>query len=85
MRNLFPLIFPIMEASTLSECKSIFIYGSPTSCEKAKALLENLPQVKRVDPSSTFAEIRLLLQNPLHEMSLIPLLAQSGISGFRLV
>lgn len=65
------------------DCKTIILYGNQNACDKAQALLENLPEVKRADKIS-HNEIRLLLHDPLHEKSLIPLLADSGISGFRL-
>jgi len=63
---------------------TIYLYGNAFSCEKARLLLEDLPQVKQINASS-LPMLRLRLCAPLHEKSLIPLLAQSGISGFRLI
>lgn len=64
--------------------KTITLYGSASSRECARLLLENLPQVKRMDVSQDMGEIRILLSDPLYESNLIPLLANSGVSGFRL-
>lgn len=69
----------------MNTTRTIALYGSASSREQAKLLLENLPQVKRMDVSADMAEVRLILRSPLRENSLIPLLAQSGISGFRLI
>lgn len=64
--------------------KTLVLYGSASSREMARLLLENLPQVRRVDADATMSELRLLLSGPLQETSLIPLLSGSGIDGFRL-
>ena len=65
--------------------RTLYLYGAPASRELAKLLLENLPQIRRMDVSADLSEIKLLTASPIDESSLIPLLAQSGISGFRLV
>ena len=65
-------------------CAFLTLYGQPSTLVKAKGILENLPQVKRIDCSADLSQIKLISTEPLHENSLIPLLAQSGISGFRL-
>ena len=65
--------------------RTLYLYGAPASRELAKLLLENLPQIRRMDASADLSEIKMLTASPLDENSLIPLLAQSGISGFRLV
>lgn len=64
--------------------KQLTLYGAPAGLERAQALLENLPQVRRVDAGATAGEIRLRLARPLPEGELIALLAQSGICGFRI-
>lgn len=65
---------------------SIILYGSPSSQALAKALLENMPEVKRdSEYDHHLGGLRLILYNPIKETSLIPLLRQSGIHGFRLV
>ena len=60
------------------------LYGAPASIERAQALLENLPQVRRIDAGAGTGTVRLLLSGPLPEADLIELLAQSGLSGFRI-
>ena len=60
------------------------LYGQPADLERARGLLENLPQVKRLSCTADLSQMKLLSSEPLHENSLIPLLAKSGISGIRL-
>lgn len=69
-----------MEASV----RTLTLFGPPAAREMAKLLLENQPQIRRIDASSDVGVLRLFLCAQLEENSLIPLLAQSGISGFRL-
>ena len=64
---------------------SIVLYGSPQSRDLAKSLLTNLKEVKREEKANYPWEVRLALLEPINENSLIPLLRQSGIHGFRLV
>ena len=64
---------------------SIVLYGSPQSRELAKNLLTNLKEVKREEKANCPWEVRLAVFEPINETSLIPLLRQSGIHGFRLV
>lgn len=68
----------------MNSYKTLLLYGTPASREMAKLLLENQPQVRRVDAAPDLSELKLLLNSPLSEGELIPLLAQSGICGFRL-
>lgn len=63
-------------------CKTIYLYGSPSSRKNAKLALENQPQIKRIDVSSNYARLRLLISSPLSEGDFITLLQASGISGF---
>ena len=63
----------------------IILYGSPAAQSKAQNLLQNLVEVQREDCLAGGAEIRLILNKPLKETSLISLLRPSGIQGFRLV
>ena len=65
-------------------CTMLTLYGQPAALERARGLLENLPQVKRLSCTADLSQMKLLSSEPLHENSLIPLLAKSGISGFRL-
>lgn len=65
-------------------CTVLTLYGPPSALERARGLLENLPQVKRLSCTDDPSQVRLISSDPLHENSLIPLLAQSGVSGFRL-
>lgn len=62
----------------------IVMYGAPQAKELAKALLINQNQVLREDYSSVHGTLQLTLKEPIKETSLIPLLRQSGIHGFRL-
>ena len=64
--------------------KQLTLYGTPASVGEAQALIENLPQVRRVDAGAAAGEIRLLLCGPLTERELLALLAPSGICGFRI-
>lgn len=68
----------------MAQMRTLALYGPLSSREQAKLLLENQPQVRRVDASAGLTQLRLFLQVPIGEDELLPLLAQSGISGFRL-
>jgi len=68
----------------MSFFKTIVLYGKAASCEEAKRLLEKLPQMERIEERSP-ASFYLFSSSVIDEKSLIPLLAQSGISGFRLI
>ena len=61
-------------------CQSLRLYGSAAACRHARALLENLPEVHRIDGNG--AQLRLLLITPLSEGQYLSLLEKSGISGF---
>lgn len=61
-------------------CQSLRLYGSAAACSHARALLENLPEVHRIDGNG--AELRLFLIAPLSEGQCLSLLEKSGISGF---
>ena len=63
-------------------CQTLLLYGTPAARENARLLIENLPQVHRVDAAQEGAALRLLSAGPLTEEELIPLLGESGISGF---
>lgn len=64
---------------------TVMLYGAQSATESARILLENQPHIRRVDFASDQRTLRLVSTVPLNEMSLIPLLASSGISGFRLI
>ena len=63
----------------------VILYGNAAAQETARHLLEELEQVKRTDLLQSPARLRLILNAPIRETSLIPLLRQSGIQGYRLV
>ena len=63
---------------------NITLYGSPASQKQAILLLENLPQIRRIDAVNASGALRLMTDSVIGEKSLIPLFAESGISGFRL-
>ena len=63
----------------------LILYGNPQSREAACNLLSNLKEVKCERATENPWEVKLALFEPIKETSLIPLLRQSGIHGFRLV
>ena len=64
---------------------NIQFFGSSESCEKALILLENHPGIKRIDTAPHSPRTwSLLFHENVQDMKLIPLLAKSGINGFRL-
>ena len=65
-------------------CTLLTLFGQTDALERARGILENLPQVKRLSCAADLSQIKLISSEPLDESSLIPLLAKSGISGFRL-
>lgn len=65
-------------------CTLLTLYGQTDALERARGMLENLPQVKRLSCTADLSHMKLVSGELLDESSLIPLLAQSGISGFRL-
>ena len=63
----------------------VILYGNISERELAESLLLNLSEVKRESSSKEHRALRLLLSEPIKETSLISMLHQSGIHGFRLV
>lgn len=59
------------------------LYGCAETCERARALLENLPQIRRIDGKNT--RLLLLLSSPISEGEFLSVLRKSGISGFSLL
>ena len=66
----------------MEACRTLLLYGAPAARENARLLLENLPQVRRVDAIGAGVALRLFFSEPVSENEMIPLLAKSGISGF---
>lgn len=66
----------------MAVCRTIVLYGPLSVREHAKLLLENQPQVKRVDAAAGFGHLRIVMTMPISEDELIALLAPSGINGF---
>ena len=64
--------------------KTIILYGQLSMREHAKLLLENQPQVKRIDTTAGFGHLKMVLTSPISEDELIAILASSGINGFGL-
>lgn len=85
MCNPFYLNFSILGGNDLLFCIRIVLYGSLQARSHACGILENLPQVKRVECSREKTEIRITTDDKLNENSLLPLLRRSGVSGFRLI
>jgi len=69
----------------MQSIRTIILFGSQSSREAARTLLENQPQIRRIDSSPDIRTMRLITSAQIEENSLIPLLAASGISGFRLL
>ena len=63
-------------------CRTITLYGPLSMREHAKLLLENQPQVKRIDATAGLGQLKMVLTMPIGEDELIALLASSGINGF---
>ena len=63
--------------------KTLWVFGAHASCVKARLIMENHPQVRRVDIDKDERVLTLLLYDPIRVIELIPLLKESGISGFR--
>ena len=67
----------------MAYCQSLLLYGSAADArDRARALLENLPQVRRVDAKG--GQLLLLLHSPITEREYLTLLEKSGVSGFSL-
>lgn len=62
--------------------QSLLLYGSADARDRARALAENLPQVRRVDAKG--GQLLLLLHSPITEREYLTLLEKSGVSGFSL-
>ena len=58
------------------------LYGARPQRLSAQALLENCPQVRRVDVLGDGRTLRLTMNDPLPEGELLTLLRTSGVSGF---
>jgi len=64
---------------------SLILYGKSQACAKAKGLILNQKEAKQEESTNYYWEVNVILSEPINETSLIPLLRQSGIYGFRLV
>ena len=62
---------------------TLALYGACSARKQAQALLENCPQVRRVDALGDGRTLRLTMTDPLPEGELLTLLRASGVSGFR--
>ena len=70
------------EVKAVAYCQSLLLYGSADARDRARAMLENLPQVRRVDAKG--GQLLLLLHSPITEREYLTLLEKSGVSGFSL-
>ena len=68
----------------MAQMRTLSLYGPLASRERVRLLLENQPQVRRLDASAGLTQLRLFLSDSLSEDEVLALLASSGISGFRL-
>ncbi|MDY5348478.1 MAG: hypothetical protein SPG80_02895 [Candidatus Ventricola sp.] len=64
---------------------TLALYGACQARKQAQALLENRPEVRRLDACADASKVRLVLSEPLPEGTLLSLLSGSGISGFRVL
>jgi len=64
--------------------KTLILYGEPAARALAKTILENQPSVQFITQGPD-GKLHLQTNNVITEISLIPLLIPSGISGFRLI
>ena len=62
--------------------RCIELFGTAAAGDKARIMLENLPEIRRIDDLRESGSTVLILHAPISEKELIPLLACSGISGF---
>lgn len=69
----------------MQSIRRLMIFGTQSAREQAKILLENQPDIKRIDPSADLKEIRLFCPEGYTECELVALLARSGIDAFRLL
>ena len=60
------------------------LYGARPQRLSAQALLENCPQVRRVDVLGDGRTLRLTINGQMPEGELLSLLRASGVSGFRM-
>ena len=60
------------------------LYGARPQRLSAQALLENCPQVRRVDVLGDGRTLRLTINGQMPEGGLLSLLRASGVSGFRM-
>lgn len=63
---------------------TLTLFGTRQAQTSALALLENCPQIRRVDSTEDGHTLRLTLCVPMSEGELIALMRSSGISGFRM-
>lgn len=68
----------------MTECKTLRLFGTAAAKKQAMLILENQPQIKRIDICSNPDILKLFFEAPLNETNLVPLLADCGISGIRL-
>ena len=70
----------------MQSVRLLILYGSHAAKGAARIILENQPNVRRIDIlKKPHGSLRLIMNPQIDEISLIPLLASSGISGFRLI
>ena len=61
------------------------LFGARPQRQSAQAMLENCPQIRRVDLLGDGRTLRLTMNSPMTEGELLSLLRESGVSGFRLL
>ena len=85
MQSFFIVFILFWKVKRMGSVYTIVLYGTKSSRESARVLLENQPQIRRIDSLSDMRILRLITNTQIDEISLIPLLSASGISGFRLI
>lgn len=65
-------------------CRLLIPYGCTVSRQTARNLLENRPDILRMDIIADNNAFRLFSSAPLSEFSLLSVLSDSGLDGFEL-
>ena len=65
-------------------CKNMVLFGPPEARSNAKGVLENLPQVHRIDAQNSNTQLKLFLFSPISDMEILGIVAKTGLVGIRI-
>ena len=70
----------------MSIYKTVCLFGSQNARLQAKGVLENCPQIKRIDAQSNPFQMKLYLRQPISDLEILDLLKETALVGiaFRL-